>query len=622
MIDKDDMRGGIHLRKAQAIPASKTVNDVQIQEFLDMIAPSVIKFETDYFICGNTFRCVWALREYPTATDEQAILSHLGEKDGVTLRIYTRHVTPVEEKKIISNAANKNRMARSNTSDLQQTVLAESNLQDVTTIVAQMHRNREPLLHTAVYLELYAHDMDQLKLLQTEVLTELIRAKLNVDRLLLRQKQGFQCVMPTGWNVFRDQFERVLPASSVANLYPFNYSGKTDPNGFYIGRDKFGSNVLVDFNRRTDDKTNANILILGNSGQGKSYLLKLILTNMREAGMQVVGLDAEMEYEDLANNLGGCYLDLMSGEYIINPLQAKLWDETGSPEDPDAPQTFRIRSRLSQHISFLKDFFRCYKDFTDREIDVIELMLQKLYAGWDISDESDFDRMSPEDYPILSDLYALMEREYKEFDENRRQLYTAEALRKILLGLNSMCVGAESKFFNGYTNITSSDFIMFGVKEILQASRNLKDAMLFNVLSYMSHKLLTEGNTVASLDEFYLFISNLTAVEYVRNAMKRDRKNDSAVIIAIQNLEDFNLEGIREYTKPLFSIPTHQFLFNAGSIDSKFYTDTLQLEESEYNLIRYPQRGVCLYKCGNERYNLMVHAPEYKEKLFGKAGGR
>ena len=622
MIDKDDMRGGIHLRKAQAIPASKTVNDVQIQEFLDMIAPSVIKFETDYFICGNTFRCVWALREYPTATDEQAILSHLGEKDGVTLRIYTRHVTSVEEKKIISNAANKNRMARSNTSDLQQTVLAESNLQDVTTIVAQMHRNREPLLHTAVYLELYAHDMDQLKLLQTEVLTELIRAKLNVDRLLLRQKQGFQCVMPTGWNVFRDQFERVLPASSVANLYPFNYSGKTDPNGFYIGRDKFGSNVLVDFNRRTDDKTNANILILGNSGQGKSYLLKLILTNMREAGMQVVGLDAEMEYEDLANNLGGCYLDLMSGEYIINPLQAKLWDETGSPEDPDAPQTFRIRSRLSQHISFLKDFFRCYKDFTDREIDVIELMLQKLYAGWDISDESDFDRMSPEDYPILSDLYALMEREYKEFDENRRQLYTAEALRKILLGLNSMCVGAESKFFNGYTNITSSDFIMFGVKEILQASRNLKDAMLFNVLSYMSHKLLTEGNTVASLDEFYLFISNLTAVEYVRNAMKRDRKKDSAVIIASQNLEDFNLEGIREYTKPLFSIPTHQFLFNAGSIDSKFYTDTLQLEESEYNLIRYPQRGVCLYKCGNERYNLMVHAPEYKEKLFGKAGGR
>ncbi len=610
------------MRRTNTAAAPEMAGDVRIQEFLDMIAPSVIKFETDHFICGNTFRCVWALREYPTSTDEQAILSHLGEKDGVTLRIYTRHVTPMEEKKIISNAANKNRMDRSNTNDLQQTVLAESNLQDVATIVAQMHRNREPLLHTAVYLELCAHDIDQLKLLQTEVLTELIRAKLNVDRLMLRQQQGFQCVMPTGWNLFRDQFERVLPASSVANLYPFNYSGKTDPNGFYIGRDKFGSNVLVDFNRRADDKTNANILILGNSGQGKSYLLKLLLTNLRESGMRIVALDPEMEYEDLTNNLGGCFIDLMSGEFLINPLEPKTWDDTGSPEDLDAPQTFRIRSRLSQHISFLKDFFRSYKDFSDREIDVIEIMLQKLYTKWGISDQSPFDRMASTDYPILSDFYTFIEQEYKDFDENKRQLYTAEMLQSILLGLNSMCVGAESKFFNGHTNITDAGFITFGVKGLLQAGRSLKNALLFNILSFMSDELLTEGNTAASLDEFYLFLSNLTAVEYVRNFMKRVRKKESAVIIASQNLEDFNLDGVKEYTKPLFSIPTHQFLFNAGSIDARFYTDTLQLEDSEYNLIRYPQRGVCLYKCGNERYNLMVHAPEHKARLFGKAGGR
>ena len=87
-----------------------------------MIAPSVVKFEPDHFICGNTFRCVWALREYPTQTDEQAILRHLGEKDGITLRIYTRQVTPAEEKRIIQNAANKNRMGSSNTNDLQQTI--------------------------------------------------------------------------------------------------------------------------------------------------------------------------------------------------------------------------------------------------------------------------------------------------------------------------------------------------------------------------------------------------------------------------------------------------------------------------------------------------------------------
>ena len=150
------------------------------KNFLDMIAPSVIKFYTDYFICGNTFRCVWALREYPTSTSEQAILRYLGEKDGVTLRIYTRHVTAAEEKRIISNAANKNRMQRNSTNDLQQTVAAESNLQDVAQLAADMHRNREPLLHVAVFLEMISDSLDNLRNLQTEVQTELVRSKLNV----------------------------------------------------------------------------------------------------------------------------------------------------------------------------------------------------------------------------------------------------------------------------------------------------------------------------------------------------------------------------------------------------------------------------------------------------------
>lgn len=168
------------MKHAKTAPVAEK-EDVRIQEFLDMIAPSVIKFETDYFICGNTYRCVWALREYPTSTEEQAILKRLGEKDGVTLKIYTRHVSAAEERKIISNAASKNRLNQSSTNDLQQTVQAESNLQDVAMIVARTHRNREPLLHTAVYMELTANEYDRLKLLQTEVLTELIRSKLNVD---------------------------------------------------------------------------------------------------------------------------------------------------------------------------------------------------------------------------------------------------------------------------------------------------------------------------------------------------------------------------------------------------------------------------------------------------------
>ena len=592
-----------------------------IRSFLDCIAPGVVKFEVDHYIFGNTYRSVWALREYPASTESQAILRHLGEKSGVTLRIYCRQVSPGEEDRIIDNANKKNKLDGSDPNKLRQAVEAESNLRDVAELVHKMHREHEPLLHCAVYLEMTADSAEHLRQLQTDVLTELVRCKLNVDKLLLRQKQGFYCASPVGYNALGREFERVLPAGSVANLYPFNYSGKTDPNGFYIGKDKYGSNIAVDFDRRDSDKTSANILILGNSGQGKSYLMKLLICNLLEAGKSVVSLDAEHELEELCGKLGGCFIDLMAGEKRINVLEVRYWNEdTDMETDESAPEAFRKSTLLARHISFLKDFFRAYKDFSDPQLDTIEIMLSKLYRKWGISEETDFRRLKPEDYPVLSDLYALINNELVNYRNG--SLYTRELLQEVLLGLHSLCVGADAPFFNGHTNISDDRFLVFGVGGVLTAAKSLRNALLFNVLAYMSDRLLTAGNTVAALDELYLWLSNPIAIEYIRNCLKRVRKRDSALMMASQNLEDFDQEGVREMTKPLFAIPPHQFLFNPGSIGKRFYMDMLQLDEAEFELIRRARRGECLFKCGAERYHLKVIAPDHKAVLFGMAGGK
>lgn len=592
-----------------------------IRSFLDCIAPGVVKFEVDHYIFGNTYRCVWALREYPASTESQAILRHLGEKSGVTLRIYCRQVSPGEEDRIIDNANKKNKLDGSDPNKLRQAVEAESNLRDVAELVHKMHREHEPLLHCAVYLEMTADSAEHLRQLQTDVLTELVRCKLNVDKLLLRQKQGFYCASPVGYNALGREFERVLPAGSVANLYPFNYSGKTDPNGFYIGKDKYGSNIAVDFDRRDSDKTSANILILGNSGQGKSYLMKLLICNLLEAGKSVISLDAEHELEELCGNLGGCFIDLMAGEKRINVLEVRCWNEdTDMETDESAPEAFRKSTLLARHISFLKDFFRAYKDFSDPQLDTIEIMLSALYKKWGISEETDFRQLKPGDYPVLSDLYALINNELVNYRNG--SLYTRELLQEVLLGLHSLCVGADAPFFNGHTNISDDRFLVFGVGGVLTAAKSLRNALLFNVLAYMSDRLLTAGNTVAALDELYLWLSNPVAIEYIRNCLKRVRKRDSALMMASQNLEDFDQEGVREMTKPLFAIPPHQFLFNPGSIGKRFYMDMLQLDEAEFELIQHARRGECLFKCGMERYHLEVKAPPYKAALFGTKGGK
>lgn len=131
------------------------------------------------------------------------------------------------------------------------------------------------------------------------------------------------------------------------------------------------------------------------------------------------------------------------------PLEPKAWSDGVDDIDPSTPEAFKKQTRLSQHIAFLKDFFRSYKEFTDSQIDTIEILLSKLYARFGITDLTDYSKLRPTDYPIMEDFYKLCEEEFMTYDKQRKYLYTEQTLQEVCLGINSMCVGAESRYFNG-----------------------------------------------------------------------------------------------------------------------------------------------------------------------------
>ena len=177
---------------------------VRTKDFFDMILPATIKFFTDHYIIGDSYRSVWTIKEYPPSTEEQAILSQLADRSGVTLRIYHRLVDSGEQRKIIQNATRRNKL-KSSGEDVNDTVEAQGNLQDVIEMLANLRKNKEPLLHCAVFIELKAKGLDALKELQSDIAMELTRSKITFDRLTLRQKEGFYSVMPLGCNMFGAQ---------------------------------------------------------------------------------------------------------------------------------------------------------------------------------------------------------------------------------------------------------------------------------------------------------------------------------------------------------------------------------------------------------------------------------
>ena len=120
-----------------------------------------------------------------------------------------RLVESMEQRKIIQNATRRNRL-KSGGNDVNETIEAEGNLQDVIELLANLRKNKEPLLHCSVFIELKAKSMEKLKELQSDIAMELTRSKISVDRLTLRQKEGFLSVIPTGCNQFGAQYERCL----------------------------------------------------------------------------------------------------------------------------------------------------------------------------------------------------------------------------------------------------------------------------------------------------------------------------------------------------------------------------------------------------------------------------
>ena len=119
-------------------------------------------------------------------------------------------------------------------------------------------------------------------------------------------------------------------------------------------------------------------------------------------------------------SLGGTYIDFMSGKYHINILEPKRWAVEELAEQKkqteNGPEAFAAAGKpLSMHISFLKDFFRIYKHFSRKELDVLEVLLMNFYDSKEISDLN-ADRLPNGAFPTMREFYRYV---YQIYDRIR-----------------------------------------------------------------------------------------------------------------------------------------------------------------------------------------------------------
>ena len=307
--------------------------------------------------------------------------------------------------------------------------------------------------------------------------------ELRAIALRFEQEKVLKSILP----IFpkQDIEERIgtpIPSVTLAAMYPFIFDSIKDPGlSTLLGIDFSGGVIL--FNqflykiRKENNRNNANMIILGTSGSGKSTAAKLMLRTHIRNGCQIVAIDPENELEEITKTFGGDTIDIgKGGEFgLINPLEVVDADE----EELSEGLGYTV---LTSTLQFLKAFMKYYDPSIQEDVlTLFSEVVQDTYKRFGIDFNTDFSGFTSADYPIFSDVYATIKARLMSMTEQTQERDIMERLE-----LKLRPITKELKFyFDGHTTIDgNSDFMVFNIKELMNADSNIRNALFFNILKY------------------------------------------------------------------------------------------------------------------------------------------
>ena len=414
-----------------------------------------------------------------------------------------------------------------------------------------------------------------------------------------------------------------MPSPTMAAMYPFIFDTIKDEGlSTLLGVDFSGGVVL--FNqflyqlKKESNRNNANMIILGTSGSGKSTAAKLILRSHIRNGYQIVAVDPEGEISEMTRMYGGDVVDLgKGGEYgMVNPLEVIM------DADENEIKNGLGYTVLNKTLQSLKAFMKYYSP--DIEEDVLALfsgVVQDTYARFGITFTSDFSKFTSKDYPTFSDVYITVTSKLTSMTEKTHERDVMERLELKLRPL----VRELKYYFNGHTSInTESDFLVFNIKELMNSDANIRNALLFNVLKFAWGLCLNPNvNTVLSVDEAHVLLGakNELGAEFLAQVQRRARKYNTGTIIITQQPSDFVADGILMHGKAIFDNSSYYLVMGLKKQAVEDLAMLIDLNDNEKESIKRFSQGEALFVCGNRRMQINVIVTEEELESFGTAGG-
>ena len=590
------------------------------------VAPKGMTFNANDFFISDKFATILTVISYPASISIGYLAGLVSSVSGT--KIVAKHI-PIAFS-VLAKMLNKQLADIQDKYQREKDVTIQERLrQDYDSLnefVTSITTNQSKVFDFQLHIMITADTKEQLEQRKMQIKNTLEGMSLKAIPLRFEQEKVLKTIVPIfDKQDIEDRIGTPIPSPTLAAMYPFVFDSIKDPGlSCLLGIDFSGGIIL--FNqflyqvKKENNRNNANMIILGTSGSGKSTAAKLMLRTHIRNQNKIVAIDPEGELEDMTRLYDGDFINLgLGGEYgMINPLEIVV-----DIDDSEAGSNGLGYSILTNTLQTLKAFMKYYDPSIEEDVlTLFNEVVVETYQRFNINVNTDFRTLKSEDYPTFSDVYKTIRGRILSYGEATHE---RDILERLEIKVRPLTYGGLEHYFDGHTTISpKSNFIVFNIRELINSEVNVKNALFFNILKHAWSLCLDPSiNTVLMVDEAHMLLgnNNTLGADFLANVQRRARKYNSGSIIITQEPSDFSAPNVLQQGKAIFDNSSHYLIMNLKKQAVEDLSKLIDINESEQESIKRYNQGEGLFVCGNKRLQIMVIATDSELDSFGTKGG-
>lgn len=548
----------------------------------DIIAPSYVEVDFNHLKIDEKYYRTLYVVGYPRYVSANWLYSLITFDHPLYISMY---IYPTESKNVLEDLKKKiAEMEATIENDIKAGKVVDPSVQvaldDALALQAELAKGAERFFQFGLYITIPADSLEELNRLTKEVDSVLSSLLIIARQATLEMEEGFKSTLP----LFYDKLGvwRNMDTTSLSMTFPFATASLTRNEGILYGINEHDGSLII-FDRFTLE--NANSVVLGKSGGGKSFFVKLETLRLLMMGVDVIIIDPENEYEKLAKSMGGEFIVFStSSNYKINPFDLEKTD--AGPDE------------LSSKILDLHSLMRVIMgELTPSQDALLDRALVATYKAKGITQDSE---TFSNEMPLLEDLYKIL-----------IGMETDEA-KELAVRLEKFVSGSAAGIFNQRSNFDiKNQLTVFGIRDL---EENLRPVAMYIILDYIWNRVRRDQRRrILVVDEAWYLIKQKDSGAYLHSFAKRARKYKLGLTTITQDVEDFlsTDEG-----KAIITNSSLQIILKQSTAAVEKIAEVFFLTGGEKHFLLQAGVGEGLFFAGHSHVGFQVIASDEEKKII------